>query len=428
MHRALSEMLQCNELTVLERQTARMKWQQEQFQGQRYFNELSGVFSSQSSQGFPSGFVGGDSVLGEVMMTRQVKCDPGLENGWPNLGTIEMPDSGVAFCPPCGYGNGSNFEMKYTMSRTSSCPQSVAAVVAPTSVEVKERELIAADKISVAAGKKRKVEKLQNTKVVAEEESKRSKGCAEEGDSKITGQHTNKSSCNNNNKKKETSADTSKENSKVSDVQKPDYIHVRARRGQATDSHSLAERVRRERISERMRYLQDLVPGCNKITGKAGMLDEIINYVQSLQRQVEFLSMKLAAVNPRLDFNIDNLFAKEMFPACTASFPAVGMSSEVINPAYLQLNPVQQAVSCCGLEMGMNPSDMGLRRAISAAVPVPEAFIDPSCIPQIQPPATWDAAELQNLYSMAFEQGRSTSFPSQPLTGFIEANNQKMEI
>nr|CAB3484218.1 unnamed protein product [Digitaria exilis] len=43
-----------------------------------------------------------------------------------------------------------------------------------------------------------------------------------------------------------------------------DYIHVRARRGQATDSHSLAERVRRERISERMKMLESLVPGCNK--------------------------------------------------------------------------------------------------------------------------------------------------------------------
>jgi len=47
--------------------------------------------------------------------------------------------------------------------------------------------------------------------------------------------------------------------------------------------------VRREKISERMKYLQDLVPGCNKITGKAGMLDEIINYVQSLQKQVEVI-------------------------------------------------------------------------------------------------------------------------------------------
>jgi hypothetical protein len=114
------------------------------------------------------------------------------------------------------------------------------------------------------------------------------------------------------------------------DGQKMDYIHVRARRGQATDSHSLAERVRRsrllniismlhigidpvlcvlwlsefigrmiaqvrrERISERMKYLQELVPGCSKVTGKAGMLDEIINYVQSLQKQVE-----VAARQPR---------------------------------------------------------------------------------------------------------------------------------
>ncbi|CAA3014413.1 transcription factor bHLH74 isoform X1 [Olea europaea subsp. europaea] len=78
-----------------------------------------------------------------------------------------------------------------------------------------------------------------------------------------------------------------KDNSATAESSKEDYIHVRAKRGQATNSHSLAERVRRERISERMRLLQELVPGCNKITGKAVMLDEIINYVQSLQQQVE---------------------------------------------------------------------------------------------------------------------------------------------
>ncbi|XP_020582722.1 transcription factor bHLH75-like [Phalaenopsis equestris] len=44
-----------------------------------------------------------------------------------------------------------------------------------------------------------------------------------------------------------------------------EVVHVRARRGQATDSHSLAERVRRERINEKMRCLQDLVPGCYKV-------------------------------------------------------------------------------------------------------------------------------------------------------------------
>lgn len=36
--------------------------------------------------------------------------------------------------------------------------------------------------------------------------------------------------------------------SKVSGSPKPDYIHVRARRGQATDSHSLAEKSKREKF------------------------------------------------------------------------------------------------------------------------------------------------------------------------------------
>ncbi|XP_019170502.1 PREDICTED: transcription factor BPE-like isoform X2 [Ipomoea nil] len=93
-----------------------------------------------------------------------------------------------------------------------------------------------------------------------------------------------------------------------------DYIHVRARRGQATDSHSLAERARREKISERMKILQNLVPGCNKVIGKASVLDEIINYVQSLQHQVEFLSMKLEAVNSRIPPGIEGLPSKDFPP------------------------------------------------------------------------------------------------------------------
>ncbi|KAJ7532127.1 hypothetical protein O6H91_09G102200 [Diphasiastrum complanatum] len=103
--------------------------------------------------------------------------------------------------------------------------------------------------------------------------------------------------------------------SKTHEPPKQDYIHVRARRGQATDSHSLAERARREKISERMKFLQDLVPGCNKITGKALMLDEIINYVQSLQYQVEFLSMKLAAFTSRRDPNLDIVAMKQFSEA-----------------------------------------------------------------------------------------------------------------
>ncbi|XWS50740.1 hypothetical protein CRYUN_Cryun12cG0113300 [Craigia yunnanensis] len=85
-----------------------------------------------------------------------------------------------------------------------------------------------------------------------------------------------------------------------------EVVHVRARRGQATDSHSLAERVRRGKINERLRCLQDIVPGCYKTMGMAVMLDEIINYVQSLQNQVEFLSLKLTAASTYYDFNSES--------------------------------------------------------------------------------------------------------------------------
>ncbi|KAK4338540.1 hypothetical protein RND71_043027 [Anisodus tanguticus] len=83
----------------------------------------------------------------------------------------------------------------------------------------------------------------------------------------------------------------------------PKQQRVRARRGQATDPHSIAERLRRERIAERMKALQELVPNGNK-TDKASMLDEIIDYVKFLQLQVKVLSMSrlggAAAVAPPL--------------------------------------------------------------------------------------------------------------------------------
>ncbi|XP_022983643.1 transcription factor BEE 3-like [Cucurbita maxima] len=82
-----------------------------------------------------------------------------------------------------------------------------------------------------------------------------------------------------------------------------EVVHVRAKRGQATDSHSLAERVRREKINNKLKCLQNLIPGCHKSMGMAMVLDETINYVHSLQNQVEFLSMELAAACSSLGIN-----------------------------------------------------------------------------------------------------------------------------
>ncbi|XP_065000082.1 transcription factor bHLH76-like [Musa acuminata AAA Group] len=159
-----------------------------------------------------------------------------------------------------------------------------------------------------------------------------------------------------------------------SEAAKEGYVHVRAQRGQATNSHSLAERVRREKISERMKYLQELVPGCSKVTGKAVMLDEIINYVQSLQRQVEFLSMKLAAVNPQLDFSIEGLLAKNLLHSHGGSSSAAGFSQEMIYP---QVYSSQQGLAHAGISSMLNPSD-AFRRTLITEIPMASGYKETS--------------------------------------------------
>ncbi|KAJ8452380.1 hypothetical protein Cgig2_006185 [Carnegiea gigantea] len=92
-----------------------------------------------------------------------------------------------------------------------------------------------------------------------------------------------------------------------------------------SSTSSANELARREKISERMKILQDLVPGCNKVIGKAVVLDEIINYIQSLQRQVEFLSMKLEAVNSGMIPSINAFHPKDVNQLGVPPFDASGM-------------------------------------------------------------------------------------------------------
>ncbi|KAL2318465.1 hypothetical protein Fmac_032341 [Flemingia macrophylla] len=78
---------------------------------------------------------------------------------------------------------------------------------------------------------------------------------------------------------------------------------TRASRGSATDPQSLYARKRRERINERLRILQNLVPNGTKVSNNVGvilvsnfevdistMLEEAVNYVKFLQLQIKLLS------------------------------------------------------------------------------------------------------------------------------------------
>lgn len=116
-----------------------------------------------------------------------------------------------------------------------------------------------------------------------------------------------------------------------SKIPKEDHFSVRVRRGQITNSHSIAERLRRDRISERMKFLQDLVPGCSNVTGKTLVLDEIINYVQSLQQQVEFLSMKLAAVCSQNNYSTEGLRSSNLH-SWDGTSSATGLAQQMVHP------------------------------------------------------------------------------------------------
>ncbi|KAF5731355.1 transcription factor PIF4-like isoform X1 [Tripterygium wilfordii] len=65
---------------------------------------------------------------------------------------------------------------------------------------------------------------------------------------------------------------------------------ISARRNRAAEVHNLSERRRRDRINEKMKALQELIPNCNK-TDKASMLDEAIEYLKSLQLQLQVMWM-----------------------------------------------------------------------------------------------------------------------------------------
>ncbi|KAE8678400.1 Transcription factor bHLH74 [Hibiscus syriacus] len=184
---------------------------------------------------------------------------------------------------------------------------------------------------------------------------------------------------------------TGKQVSPASHPPKEEYIHVRARRGQATNSHGLAERVRREKISERMKFLLEIVPGCSKVTEKTVMLDEIINYVQSLQRQVEVLEQNLQL----------RLFNHELALLLLWGFLLI------LSVGYPSLHPSQPGLVQAALPVTGNNADV-IRRSLSSQLALMTGGLKDSN--QFLNP--WED-ELHNFVQMNY----GTSAPSDILNG-----------
>ncbi|XP_010245661.1 PREDICTED: transcription factor PIF1-like isoform X2 [Nelumbo nucifera] len=118
-----------------------------------------------------------------------------------------------------------------------------------------------------------------------------------------------------------------------------------ARRSRAAEVHNLSERRRRDRINEKMKALQELIPRCNK-SDKASMLDEAIEYLKSLQLQVQLCPWLIMS-------------------AITRKHTVAVMLSMGCGMVPMMFPGVQQYMSTMGMGMGMGMGmDMGMNRPI----------------------------------------------------------------
>ncbi|PKU82532.1 transcription factor bHLH87 isoform X1 [Dendrobium catenatum] len=98
-------------------------------------------------------------------------------------------------------------------------------------------------------------------------------------------------------------------------VAKPKRKNVRI----SSDPQTVAARHRRERISERLRVLQKLVPGGSKMD-TASMLDEAANYLKFLKAQVSALE-KLGNSNRSVDHTMKSMLNSFPVTSSCQSFP-----------------------------------------------------------------------------------------------------------
>ncbi|XP_022967234.1 transcription factor PIF1-like isoform X1 [Cucurbita maxima] len=167
----------------------------------------------------------------------------------------------------------------------------------------------------------------------------------------------------------------------ATDAKKQARGSTSTKRSRAAEVHNLSERRRRDRINEKMKALQELIPRCNKVD-KASMLDEAIEYLKSLQLQVQMMSMGCGMV-------------PMMFPGVQQFMPPMGM----------------------GLGMGMG---MGMETGVNRPMmPYPNMLAGPmfprqSGAAQLGPTFSFPAFNMAHQNSRIQETNQSDHFHSLP--------------
>ncbi|XP_074316415.1 transcription factor PIF7-like [Silene latifolia] len=161
------------------------------------------------------------------------------------------------------------------------------------------------------------------------------------------------------------------------------------RKGRAAAVHNQSERRRRDRINQKMKALQKLVPNASK-TDKASMLDEVIEYLKQLQGQLQMMSH--AGFMPQVMMPL----GMQQHLHQMSLFARMGMSASLGMGIGMLESPASQPIP----SMTLHPN--------SASTIVPPGFVVPQTIvanqKTVSDPGTSSSAHLQDSYNTLLAQ------------------------
>ncbi|KAH7286183.1 hypothetical protein KP509_33G061700 [Ceratopteris richardii] len=166
-----------------------------------------------------------------------------------------------------------------------------------------------------------------------------------------------------------------------------------SKRNRVAESHNLSEKRRRNRINEKLKTLQELIPNSSK-TDKASILDEALEYLKTLQSQLQIMIMRSGirltpmVVSPGLQH-----------------FQGFQISPE--HPMGIGL-PLMHGYSGMGIGMCLPPESGGKSLNVfqsvpshlnDAKIPVTSQFTQP-CLAGIESPSLQKATGQTNLWTV----------------------------
>ncbi|XP_010264312.1 PREDICTED: transcription factor UNE10-like [Nelumbo nucifera] len=160
-----------------------------------------------------------------------------------------------------------------------------------------------------------------------------------------------------------------------------------SKRSRAAEIHNESERKRRDKINQKLKTLQKLVPNSSK-TDKASMLDEVIEYLKQLQAQVQMMSRM--------------------------SMP------HMMLPMAMQQQFQMSMLAQMGMTMGMN---MGMGMMDINSIARPNITGIPPVVPSgvFMPLSSWDNNSADRLPS-------SCSIMPDPLTTFLSCQSKPITM